>query len=544
MAKLNRKALADEMEALRGRLQHLRASGDAGRAERIERTKSDFRYFCQHYFPHHVDPDGKHCAPSGLHEWIVEEVPGWGPGRREAVAAPRGNAKTTYLARLYPLWRHIRGDVKNVIVVGASQTEAAGNIEVIKLELEDNARLAEDFPEFTGEGRVWQATTIVANGPGGAGGQGKGCRFKAYGRSQRMRGANWTGRRPDLVILDDLEDDELVRSKDQRDKLWNWLTKTVFKLGPPDGSAQFVYIGTILHHDSALKRIEKRPDFRFTKFKAVISWPVNMDLWERWETIYHADQDAAEDFYYAHFAEMNEGADVLWPAVQPLYLLMCERAADRAAFSCEMQNEPLDPETQIFKLESFHFCNTPPPIVVTVGALDPALGKHRSDFSALVILGRDAERYVHVLEADIGRYTPLATIGRMVFWQSRYRCSKWGIEFVAFQEVMKDLAVQQSLLAGVPLPVVGVKTGGRPKDIRIESLAPHVENGVIRFNPAHTLLIDQLTEYPLGAHDDGPDALEIGFKLIHTAAPIEFKAPSGRDGGPIGKLKRWIGRGF
>lgn len=44
--------------------------------------------------------------------------------------------------------------------------------------------------------------------------------------------------------------------------------------------------------------------------------------------------------------------------------------------------------------------------------------------------------------------------------------------------------------------------------MRVETLQPDVKNGYILFRRDQTLLLQQLSQFPLGAHDDGPDALE------------------------------------
>ena len=44
--------------------------------------------------------------------------------------------------------------------------------------------------------------------------------------------------------------------------------------------------------------------------------------------------------------------------------------------------------------------------------------------------------------------------------------------------------------------------------MRVASLQPDVKNGYILFRRDQSLLLQQLRQFPLGAHDDGPDALE------------------------------------
>ncbi|MEW7001894.1 hypothetical protein M5585_25680 [Serratia ureilytica] len=90
-----------------------------------------------------------------------------------------------------------------------------------------------------------------------------------------------------------------------------------------------VYIGTILHYDSVLSRTLRNPLWRSARFKALIAWPHNMELWDKWEEILrNNDQDGealANAFYMLHQLEMEAGAVVSWLA-RPLLTLMLIRA--------------------------------------------------------------------------------------------------------------------------------------------------------------------------------------------------------------------------
>jgi len=80
---------------------------------------------------------------------------------------------------------------------------------------------------------------------------------------------------------------------------------------------------------------------------------------------------------------------------------------------------------------------------------------------------------------------------------------------------MRQELVKRSAAAGVPVPAVAL-TPNSDKDLRIESLSPHVANGLIRFSQAHTVLNSQLRHWPEADHDDGPDALQMLFMLAIT----------------------------
>lgn len=93
----------------------------------------------------------------------------------------------------------------------------------------------------------------------------------------------------------------------------------------------------------------------------------------------------------------------------------------------------------------------------------------------------------------------------------------WGIESVQFQEFFRQQLVKASAQAGVPVPAVPLIPHA-DKALRIESLSPHVNNGLIRFSQAHTVLNTQLRHWPEADHDDGPDALHMLWMLAVSRA--------------------------
>ncbi|MDZ7822991.1 MAG: hypothetical protein U5K75_02395 [Ahrensia sp.] len=83
------------------------------------------------------------------------------------------------------------------------------------------------------------------------------------------------------------------------------------------------YIGTIIHFDAVLARKAKSPDWKVTKFQAIMQWPLNMPLWERFEEIYHNEGvEAAKAFYGTNKKALDEGAVTNWPSMQSLLFLI------------------------------------------------------------------------------------------------------------------------------------------------------------------------------------------------------------------------------
>ena len=237
-------------------------------AQRVRRVQGDFPFFRRTYFPHYTRrKDGTPTGDSALHLWLDTALPAAvdnPEGIRQACAAPRGEAKTTFVDVFFSLWCVVTGRKRYILLVADAFEQAASFLEAIKVELESNPRLMADFPGQCGEGRVWNVGTIITA---------SNVKIQAFGAGKRMRGLRHGPHRPDLVLLDDLENDENVRSPEQRDKLENWLMRTVLSLGPADDSMDVIYIGTILHYDSVLARTLKKPQWHGRTFRAVEKMP-------------------------------------------------------------------------------------------------------------------------------------------------------------------------------------------------------------------------------------------------------------------------------
>lgn len=491
-------------------------------ARDIRRTKAhgDYRFFAQTYFPHYVKG-----AESAFHTWFYDTVPALidSPrGELVNISAPRGEAKSTLGTQLLTLWCVVTGRKHFIPIVMDSFDQAAAMLEAVKTELTSNPRLQMDFPDACGAGRVWNAGVVVtANN----------VKLQAFGSGKKMRGLRHGPFRPDLVMLDDIENDEQVRSLEQRNKLEDWVSKTVLNLGPPDGTMDVLYLNTILHYDSVANRFHKRPRWTRKKFRAILRWPDRMDLWQKWEELFRneagsedeEDQGPAEDsaaaaFYAQNQAEMDRGAVVSWPSVRPLLRLMQIRAEGHHAYDCEYQNDPTNEDAAHFT--GMQFWVQPCRDWIFYGAHDPSLGKLNKsrDPSATLVGGFDRNHgKLSVVEAKVARRLPDLQIQHIIEFQRQYSCLTWGIEAVQFQEFFRTELIKRSVQAGVPVPAVAL-TPHSDKALRIESLSPHVNNGLILFHPSHTVLNSQLRHWPEADHDDGPDALHMLWMLAISRA--------------------------
>ena len=497
----------------------------------------DLNYFGRAYLPHYfsrpsppfhreLDALFAEGVMKGLNPLDNKKAINQKPGCRRATAAPRGHAKSTNFtfkdglhATLYE-YKHF------IILMSDTYGQAAGFLAAYAEELEENEAIREDFGELRGS--IWREDVIVTK---------TNIKVQAMGAGQKVRGLKHKNWRPDLVILDDMENDTNVQTPEQRKKLNDWFTKAVLKAG--DSYTDFVYIGTMLHYDGLLAKILKNPGFKGKKYKAVLSFS-GSKLWDDWEKIYidlsnDNHETDARAFFEAHRDEMLAGTLVLWEEKNSYYDLMRERIdGGISAFNSELQNEPINPDDCLFNEEWFDYYNPAEidfrdPRWEFFGFVDPSLGKtKKSDFSAIITLALDKKTgYMLVADADIERRHPDRIIedvlgkARWIQKQFNKRYRKFGAETNQFQWFLKEQLAKASAAARVYLPIVEVNQTS-DKTLRIQTLQPDIKNKYIKFNREHKRLLEQLRFFPMGDHDDGPDALEGARSLASRRSSAGF----------------------
>ncbi len=515
-------------------LQKLPIGGEKGLRKRL--GAFDLEYFGRAYLPHYFTRKSPDFHRELNDHWTEGVLKGLDPyregkkinklsGCRRVTAAPRGHAKSTNLTFKGSI-HSICYEYKHFIVLlSDSSDQAEGFISDIKVELEENSIIKEDFGDLKGD--KWTDSEFITS---------TNIKVTAIGSGKKIRGRKHRNWRPDLIILDDVENDENVNTPDQRKKLYNWFTKAVSKAG--DTYTDIVYIGTMLHFDSLLAKVLKNPSYKSIKYKAIINFAKNDDLWEMWKTIYtDLDNEAHEQDALIFFEEnkeaMLEGTEVLWEEKLCYYDLMVMKISEGdASFNSELQNEPIDPESQMFNEEWFDYYNEADidfsdPRFIIIGSIDPSLGKtKKSDYSTIIALALDTKTgYMYVIIASIERRKPDVIIidaiesNKKLKIDYRKGYTKLGVETVQFQQFFKDKLAEESAKCGEYLPVEEMLNYS-DKNMRIATLQPDIKNGYIKFNPKHKLLMQQLKEYPMGAHDDGPDDLEMAVRLAKKISKI------------------------
>ncbi len=493
--------------------------------------------WANYYLPHHFTK-----APSRLHIALADEYDAQRiyRHRKTCIIAPRGNAKTT--VALADILKHIcEGTEPFIIIVSDTGSQAQTMLATVKQELETNEKLRSDYPLACVKGALWNKDEIHT---------GNQICVRAFGTGQKVRGIKFRQYRPTKIYVDDPDNDESIRSSTERQNSFEWLQKALLPCGNPD--TNFVCVGTMLHRECIVGHLEKSPDFKVIKFQAIMAWPANLALWAEWENLYWAlgsvytengvvpkDTKQADKFYATHRAEMDEGADVLWPENEDLYFLMKLRAQiGHAAFASEKQNDPRDPSKCEFKEEWFEGedvwydeadlrkrLNNPQQQHLSVIYGDPAKGLEtkRHDYSPIVTLhlfdGGD-----FYIEIEMEKQPVTVFTDRLLDWHLLVKPDAISVETTNFQVLIGDEVVAKAQerhmydVNFIPMDNHGNKT------LRISRLSLWLFRRHFKFKRGcryTLLLIEQLKAFPHGEHDDGPDALEAALRLITMLASPE-----------------------
>lgn len=487
---------------------------------------------------------------------VMDDVSNVNVNDKVAVAAPRSHAKSTYLSKAFPLRELVYRKRKYGIIISETPAVSSGNLDWISLQLKHNTKLRRDFGPLLSpkqqENPKDNSSEFIAWERTEDGTQYLLAKFEAASANQALRGRNWNGVRPDILVCDDLEDVKSnAATPELRKKMRDWFAQTVVPLGDPKGKrTALVYMGTTVHHEALLVNVlTKRSDFKTRVYRAIIEWPARMDLWEACRLVY-VDRDNpnraadAKALYELNRAEMDRGAVVLWPEVQPLWKLMTWKWDNGSkAFNTEYMNNPVDEESMIFNPETFTYWDTGAlaatlstyarPTHVTdfdiYMGVDFAMGKTRGDYSAVVTIARHKESGTkYIIDAYGERIKPDEFLRVITEKVMRYQPAGIAAEAQAAQEFFVMKLKDALKAAGYPAQTRVKEIHQRSrKDLRIEALLPDVESGAIQFTRKHALLLEQFELYGGGGHDDLPDALEMAVSIAKTGRKKVRSKPAG-----------------
>lgn len=524
---------------------------DGTREERLARTRDSALEFGRTYLPHYFEQPSApfhealdklltgNYTDDDLERWVEEfgiEVHRGDPLLNLlAIMIFRGGGKSV-VAILCDCLRRICHGLDPYIIIGSDTLDqAASQLEDLKDELESNEKIRADFGSLKPDKGLWRSAELVQRTDGrivwreGRIITTNRIRVDAIGRGGKMRGRRFGVKRPTHIILDDLDNDENVITKEQRDKAWNWVVTAVEPARDPN-VGRIVVIGTNVHFDCVIARAVRK-----------------------------TDEEGRRLFTSIKFAAMRrdkEGNLVsVWPARFPTATLLRKRSLLAHKFGSEYMNDPRDPETQLFNPDNFYYY---PALELQGRALkhicyvDPSKGKKgkgrkKSDFSGFAHVAADpVERVSYLQNAFRKRLSPKAAETEVIEWfleiRQTYPNAELWIEENSFGDIMAENWQDELRRRKVDI-VVNTKLHSKEKPARLEHHSIRVANGGVRF-PQRWEQADRRPEffseyedYPAAAFDDTIDAIETAddVAMNDSAGKVDFKSAGAKQGSALAK---------
>lgn len=401
--------------------------------------------------------------------------------RLACIVAFRGSGKSTIITFSYTLWAILGVQQKKfVVIICQTQTQAKQTMKNIREELENNRHLKSDLGPFQEESSEWAAASIVFKDTG--------ARIMVASLEQSIRGVRHHEHRPDLIILDDVEDVNSTKTYESRQKNFEWFTREILPLGE-FGKTRTIIVGNLLHEDSLVMRLKTKIQakelsgvfrlFPLLDEQGVCLWPGKFDTKEKIDE-----------------AHTSAASELAW---QQEYLLNPASDDTRIIYPDWLQYYDRIPE--VVKGDDPRICT----------AVDIAISlKDTADYTAMVsakILNYGDKIRIYILPNPVNERLKFPDVERRI--QALHEAhgndqyNPIYIENVQAQDfLVQDLKRQL-------LPVHGVLPQG-DKRTRLALASKFVFNGNVLF-PKQGVddLIRQLVGFGLERHDDLADAFSM-----------------------------------
>lgn len=431
--------------------------------------------------------------------------------RYVAIAAPRGSAKSTAITHAYVLTCLLFRERKYCLIISDTEEQASEFLVELTAELDENPQIE----KFFGSYRVLKrsGTDMIVQ-------MSDGHRFRviAKGAEQKVRGRKWQQSRPDLVVLDDVENLELTESDARREKLRKWFRKDVLPVGSDD--CVFRMVGTILHFDSLLERHMPKEGDPGTKVSPLMDWNYS-GLWKSAR-------------FRAHPSE-NDFSELLWPEKLTREYLEAlrddfTRDGEPESYSSEYLNVPVSETSAYFRKADFL------PIdgsdwdhnIEYVGAGDLAISQDRkAAFTALGAGGLDEDRCLQVRDVRVARWDAKGIIDEIFSLVVRYKIQDFLLETENISKALGGQIYEQMRKRGVYFNIIPI-TPSRDKLRRSAPLQHMMRAGSVKYNHDADWfpdLVREMMRFPKGPYKDRVDMLSMMASFVQDLV----QAPTDRE---------------
>ena len=432
-----------------------------------------------------------------------------------AIAAPRGHAKSTAITFSYGLASLLFRERKFIIILSDTYEQACLFLSNYKRELAENVDLRKMFgvKEFE---KDTESDVIITFEDGYK------ARIMAKGSEQKFRGLNWDGTRPDLILGDDMENDEIVLNSDRREKFKRWFIGAVTPSLSKHGSIRLV--GTILHQDSLLenympKSWEKNKGNVVTPLKIISSYA--RSFW--WSAKYKA-HPAIGDY-----------SQMLWPEYRTAEILKKEYETQKAlglgdVYAQEQLNEPIDESTSLFRKSDFgdiKEADKEKLLNYYIGFdLATKANNVQRDRTAFVVGGVDDSNQLHIVNTVAERMDTKDAVDMIILLQQTYNPVAFITEKGGLINSIEPF-LKVKMHETNTFPNIITFAARTDKVERSSSIRGRMRAGAVKFikdSDWFDALQTECLQFPRSEHDDRVDALScigIGLNKLVEAPTIE-----------------------
>lgn len=370
------------------------------------------------------------------------------PAVMAMLIAPRDHAKSTGFTFDYTLAEVLFRTSDYVILVGSTEEGAVEQLGNIKEELLENEDLIREFGIEGFESEAKGDIIVRCK-------DGHRFRILARGAEQRIRGRLWKGKRPNLLICDDMEDDEQVENADRRAKFRRWFFRAAKQALSKSGKIRVH--GTILHEDSLLSRLRRN---------------------KTWKHLFYKAHESFDDF-----------SNILWPERWSEAQLRARRQefiedGDSAGYSQEFLNDPLDHSEAYLRKADFLPMQDEDyeASKIICAAADFAVSKaDKANRTSFTIGGKDLNNILHHIDQRVGRWDTLEWIEEMFAIQQRWNPEVFWVEDGVIWKSVRAMIYREMQIRDIRINFEAI-TPVKDKGTRGRSYQRRMRAGQCRFD--------------------------------------------------------------
>ncbi len=407
---------------------------------------------------------------------------------------PRGSSKTTIAGFAIPLYKILYQLDTFSLYVSNAQTHTEAQLESIRKELSDNEVILGIFgdlrPKKSADERWAQEKFETLTG----------IAMQAKGKGSAIRGIHHKNKRPSIILVDDPQDREDVKSDTVRenDKKWAFAELTPARARIVGERGKIIVLGTWLHSDCLVAVWSRDP--RFTTVKIAV-------------------KDIDGDFIWPDYMDQEQ---------YDIEKASFARAGLLPQFYMEYHNREIEDDQLPFP-PRFIVYEPPPPLdeLVCATCLDPATSKARTaDFSAIATLGiHQKTGRTWILDCWLKRGAEDEEKVEEYFRQSiLWKTMLHGCESNAGQAVYGTLLRRAMFQLNHYFELEMITHKTRKVDRIRAALRPRYAGGYMRHRVRWPELEAQLHDFRYDdshIHDDGPDVVAMCMVLLDPTAAFD-----------------------